>query len=325
MGLAMNRKQEEQEAVEALMAAEGVSEEEIMRDKLQAHIATTKISQTDVARAIGMSPSAVNMFLTGTYKNPLMVVKALKGYFFTKERQAGEVQLPELAETSVYNEVTGILNYVHSQRDIGVIYGPAGIGKSTALKAYKEITPQTILITANQTIAGTTGLLDEIATALGRAGGGSARRVRKVIVDLLKNSGRMLIVDEAQHLSYKALETLRSIYDECGIGIALAGNESIYGNMVGKGAAPFAQLFSRVGIKRELTGQIKLEDISALLGAELDSQSLAYLHRVALEPGGIRAVMKLYKLARISADEQGAEIDLDYLRNAAGFMMQRLA
>lgn len=322
MSIATVRSKEEQAAVSALLAAEGYPEEEILRDQLESHL-KTGVSQADVAKAIGVSASAVNMFLKGTYRNPKKIIELLKGYFKTLERQAGEVVLPELAETSVYKEVTSIVEYVHSQYDFGVIYGPAGIGKTTALNAYREVIPQAIFITADQTIGASKALLEEILYTINRPESGSTRRMMKTIVEVLKESGRILIIDEAQHLTYRALETLRAIYDKCKIAVLLAGNESIYGNMTGRSAAAYAQLYSRVGIRRSLTGKITLADIEALLGEELDKDSLAFLHRVSLEPGGIRVAMKLYKLGKIAAE--GNPVTIDHLRSAQGFMMQSRA
>ena len=52
--LAMHRQPEERAAIEALQAAEGFSEEEILRDKLADHLKEPNITQTQVAKAIGM-------------------------------------------------------------------------------------------------------------------------------------------------------------------------------------------------------------------------------------------------------------------------------
>lgn len=43
------------------------------------------------------------------------------------------------------------------------------------------------------------------------------------IVDKLKSSGRLIIIDEAEHLPYKSLELVRRIYDKANVGILLVG------------------------------------------------------------------------------------------------------
>lgn len=322
MGIVKARSREEQAAIERLQEAEGMSEEEILREKLSCHLKEKGITQSGVAKAIDVSASMVSMFLAGTYPNPEKIIPKIKSYFQSREKAADAVQLPELAETSVYKEVQAVLDYVHSQRDIGVIYGPAGIGKTTALRAFQEVTPLTVYITANQTTSGSKALLEEILYQLGRPESGTPRRMMRTIVEVLRDSGRMVIIDEAQHLSYRALETLRALYDQCNIGLILAGNESIYGNMTGRASAPFAQLYSRVGIRRPLSGRITLPDVKELLGGEVEKDSLAFLHRVALEPGGLRVVGKLYKLAKVAANNHGERLSIEYLRAAQDFMMQ---
>ena len=321
MNLAMNRSREEQAALDSLQLAEGMSEDDILRGKLLEHIqgGTTQVA---IAKALGFSSSALNMYLKGTYTSPEKIRHALKGYFKTKGNQQEAIKLPELAETTIYQEVTAVVEYAHKQRDIGVLYGPAGIGKTTALRAYQEITPQTLYITANQTLSGSRAILEEILQQLGKPEAGSARRMMLTIVNTLKDSGRLLIIDEAQHLSLRALETMRAIYDECGIAVILAGNESVYGNMTGKSAAPFAQLYSRVGIQRSLSGKVRMNDIAAVLGTEIGEESLAYLHKIALRPGGLRVVVKLYILAKTIANRQDQELTLDHLKAAQDFMLQ---
>ncbi len=321
MNLAMNRNMEEQAALDSLQLAEGMSEDDILREKLTNHL-KGDVRQVEVAKALGFGPSALNMYLKGTYKSPEKIRNALKGYFKTRGQQEGAIELPELAATTIYEEVTAVVEYAHRQRDIGVLYGPAGIGKTTALRAYQEITPQTLYITANQTLSGSRAILEEILQQLGKPEAGSARRMMQTIVNTLKDSGRLLIIDEAQHLSLRALETVRAIYDECGIAVILAGNESVYGNMTGKSAAPFAQLYSRVGIQRSLSGKVRMNDIAAVLGTEIGEESLAYLHKIALRPGGLRVVVKLYILAKTIANRQDQELTLDHLKAAQDFMLQ---
>lgn len=60
----------------------------------------------------------------------------------------------------------------------------------------------------------------------------------------------MIIIDEAQHLTVRALNHLRCISDESGVGICLIGNDDVYRKMKGSGKADFAQLFSRIGMRK---------------------------------------------------------------------------
>ena len=123
-----------------------------------------------------------------------------------------------------------------------------------------------------------------------------ARRLTAEIVDRLKGSGRVLIVDEAQHLTVRALNHLRCISDESGVGIALVGNEEVYSKLRGSGKADFAQLCSRVGMRKQVqTRDIKMEDIRSIFGRyELDEGVLKLLGGVANTPYGLRGAVNVY-------------------------------
>ena len=71
------------------------------------------------------------------------------------------------------------------------------------------------------------------------------------IVNKLKNSGRLIIVDEAENLPYRALELLRRIYDKAKVGILLVGLPKLLTNLKGN-KGQYKQLYSRVGVLAEL-------------------------------------------------------------------------
>ena len=85
---------------------------------------------------------------------------------------------------------------------------------------------------------------------VGRKRGGDV--IFRMIVQRLQGTKGLLIIDEAQHLSLLALESLRSIHDATACGLVLMGNESVYANLSGRRSAEFAQLFSRVGMVLKL-------------------------------------------------------------------------
>ncbi|MFM9673702.1 AAA family ATPase, partial [Streptomyces galilaeus] len=60
----------------------------------------------------------------------------------------------------------------------------------------------------------------------------------------------LLIIDEAQHLSEKAIEEIRSWNDKVGLGIALFGNVKVLRRIEGGGRDDaFAQLYSRLSMR----------------------------------------------------------------------------
>jgi hypothetical protein len=115
--------------------------------------------------------------------------------------------------------------------------------------------------------AGVTAALEEVALAVGlRDMPQSPARIHREVVARLKGTGGLVVVDEAQHLSVAALDALRSIHDAAGVGLALVGNDLVYGRMVGNRAAYLDRLFSRIGKRVRISGATQA-DIEAVARA----------------------------------------------------------
>ena len=152
-----------------------------------------------------------------------------------------------------------------------------------------------LAITIAPTYASITGVNELLAEQLG-VRERVARRLTREIVSKLKGSGRVLIVDEAQHLTVRALNHLRCISDESGVGIALIGNEEVYSKMRGSGQADFAQLFSRIGMRKQvLAGRLTAEDVASVFGGYgLEQAALDMLTAVARTNYGLRGAVNVF-------------------------------
>lgn len=297
-----------------------------VRQSLNEYIATTGKTQAEIARSVGVSDSRISQFRKGTYTGDNeSLAYSLQQMMNLDTRRQQTVKKPGFVVTSTAKEIMTVARYTHEHTDIGVIYGPAGIGKTIALKQYAQEYPSTVFITADVTTARAKALLEEIADKIGTKSSGTQSAIKRGIISELNRSGRMIIIDEAQHLAYEALEALRTImHDTCGTGVLLCGNEVIYSNMIGKRNAPFAQLFSRVGISRGLSKKVSLEDIRKIVCQDLPvmEECVQYFHSVANSPGGIRLAVKLFVLAWETANRINEPISLDILTSASEFLMQ---
>jgi DNA transposition AAA+ family ATPase len=70
--------------------------------------------------------------------------------------------------------------------------------------------------------------LEEIWKAIGKRNPEPERYMKEGIIDELRDSGRLIIIDEANQLNHKALEAIRVLHDKGNLGIVLAGNSIIY-------------------------------------------------------------------------------------------------
>ena len=115
------------------------------------------------------------------------------------------------------------------------------------------------------------------------------------IQEKLRNTDKVLIIDEAQNLKFLALEEIRAWVDEDpftgkpGIGIVLIGNDEVYNKMLGKQEAIFSQQFNRTRLHgRYRTVDVKKEDVSKLfpvLEERNMQQELNYLYNISTANG----------------------------------------
>lgn len=264
-------------------------------ESLREYIAKSGKTQTAVGTELGVSSGAISSFLSGKYKTPHTLIPKVCALLSMNAKKAVAPKAPGFAETSISRTVYNTVAYAHLRGVIAVVYGDAGVGKTSTVREYVKNDSLALLITISPTYSSITGVNELIAAQLG-VRERVARRLTAEIVDRLKGSGRVLIVDEAQHLTVRALNHLRCISDESGVGIALVGNEEVYSKLRGSGKADFAQLFSRVGMRKQVqTRDIKMEDIRSIFGRyELDEGVLKLLGGVANTPYGLRGAVNVY-------------------------------
>ena len=268
---------------------------EAARKNLIAYRDATKKSQARIARELGVSDGVVSSFLSGTYKTPHQIVDKVEALLSMVEHKELAPKAPNFVATSVSKQVIDAVEYCHLQGKIGVIYGDAGIGKTAALKHYISLHPETIFITISPVFATMSGVNDLLSEQVG-VKEKNARRIYTEIVNRLRDSGRVIIIDEAQHLTKKTLEHLRSISDEANIGICLVGNEEVYSRLKGSGKADFAQIFSRVAIRKPVfTSTIKERDIELIFSdSHFDKEAINFLYRISQTKYGIRGAVNVF-------------------------------
>jgi len=266
------------------------------------------LSQAQVAREAGVSSSSLTQLLGGNYAaDPRRLALKLGQWLLGLREREAQPQMPAApvwVETPTAGRVLDALGYAQMAEDIAVIYGGAGVGKSTAAREYQRRYPSVWIATMSPATAGVTPALEEVCLALGmRELPGGGARMQREIVARVRGTGGLLIVDEAQHLSVPALDALRAVHDATGIGIALLGNEILYARMTGgTRAAWLDRLFSRIGRRLRLP-RASREDV-ARLAAEYGvtgSGELKRLSAIGGQAGALRGVTKCLRLARLMA------------------------
>ncbi len=262
---------------------------------LKDYIRESGKKQVEVAAELGYSGAMLSSFLAGTYKTPHTVIPKVEELARVHEKKTVAPKEPGFAETSVSRCVMNAISYAHLRGTIAVVYGDAGVGKTCAVRQYMKKNSLALGVTMSPTYASITGVNELIAEQLG-VRERVARKITREIVGKLRGSGRVLVVDEAQHLTVRALNHLRCISDESGIGVALVGNEEVYGKLRGTGRADFAQLFSRIGMRKQvLTSSLTQEDIRQVFGGYgLGEDVLGLLAAVSRTPYGLRGAVNVF-------------------------------
>ncbi|HDS5613180.1 TPA: AAA family ATPase [Klebsiella pneumoniae subsp. pneumoniae] len=219
-------------------------------------------SQTQVARAIGKSTAVINQYLQGKYVGDVPAIDALARSFINREVEKEKSQkiTARFVPTVTSRKGMDVIRYAHLDGDLNVIYGAAGLGKTMILREYAAQHRDALLIEADPGYTARV-VLEELCGLLGISKRGNMHELSEACIAALRDSGRLLMVDEAENLPYRALETLRRIHDKSGIGLVLAGMPRLIINLKGK-RGEYQQLYSRVGFALCIGDSLPQSDIT---------------------------------------------------------------
>lgn len=298
-----------------------------VRDQVAATMAQEGLTRQVVSKESGVSYPTLSAWLNDAYDGRSdRVADQLRRWMASRTSRAAAraLALPPDAfiGTPSAEAFMTLLTRAQAIGDIGLITGQPGIGKTCAAREYRRRTPQVWMITCSPAVSTPKAVMEALAAELGLLDEQMISRMERQIVVKLRDTGGLVIVDEAQHLITGAIEQLRSVHDKAEVGLVLIGNPGVTTRIEGRGRrAEFAQVFSRVGVR--LTNQAEharrlRADTEALLGSWgiEDAAVRRRLLTVARTDGALRSLRKAVALMRLIAAGEPltpAHVDMAFL------------
>jgi len=275
------------------------------------------LSQNEMAGQMGMNSSILSQWRHGKYTGSNeeaenKIERWLAGYNAGEAYAAELPPDPEWVETPTARRVWNSIEMAHRLKSLVVVYGAAGAGKSKTCEHYRAERSNVWMFTPTKATCSARGMLMLMCDVLGLKDPGSGNyAVQKAILKKLSRSAGVLIIDEAQQLALGALDLLRQIQEQAGVGMVWCGNEPLYTQMTGGFRGPkFAQIFSRIAQRThiEINEADDVNPVAAAMGVT-DAESIKYLREIGVLPGGLRGVVKTLQLARMAAAGAGNELN----------------
>jgi DNA transposition AAA+ family ATPase len=296
------------------------------------YLSDARVSQSYLAKLIGMSPASLSMFLehrAGDWQSIALELDAALA-----ERAHRTPAAAPVVRTRVVKQILGVAGAILERPAIGMVHGGAGIGKTTALEHLRSEIPGCLYFVAATAQARPKGMLMAIAEAMGRYC--AAREMAVVYTNVCREMERyryrLFMIDEAHRYMGRGedcFEVLRDVFDRTGIPQLWVGTKDLrqhFNRRVERDDQPLAQIVSRTSVAVSLNDLAEdggtlfdsreIRELLASFRLKPDTQAMRLLVQFAslIDQGGIRAMLGLYRSACTLADKAGAQqVTLEHL------------
>lgn len=298
---------------------------EEQRNWLIEHRKATGASWAELAKRINIPQGTLSQFgsdrgYRGDEKS--LAEKIYRYRQMLAEQAQIDVEAPEIPsyfQTETSAQLEQLLKWAQRGR-IVVAAMNAGLGKTTTARHYAECFSNVYLATMSPSTAGVNNMQQEVLEALGeRDAVGTPQKLSRRIRERVRDQKNpLIIIDEAQHLSEKAIEEIRSWHDATGVGIALFGNVGVMQRLTGgTRSAAFAQLFSRVSMPLLRTTALRGDADALALAWNIHGKAeVDFLRKIVTLPGGLRGATMALELASMLAAADGETLQDHHLQDA---------
>ena len=239
---------------------------------ISAWMTESKYTQAALARLVRISPTTLSQMLNGIY--PTSPTKMLRSVAESIKRINDRGTQADVVETSVFKLAHASCIKARLNRNFSVFTAYVGTGKTVAIKNYQENNASTYLIEATPLMNVNTlvKLLAQQVLNYDIKGGQDVRF--NAVIDALRNTDSVVLIDEAETLTATQLHVIRRLSDIAGIGITLCGTENLRG-MINVKHGQFDQIRSRVGFLPPTIQTITRSDAAALVQMAYGAEEVA--------------------------------------------------
>ena len=293
-----------------------------VRNWLNTHKEEQELTWPQISKLTDVASPTLSLFSSAKYggDNDKIARKicAYRDRLTAQAAISGDLPLtPRWYDTATSARLLQLLRWAQSGKIVLIVTGP-GLGKTRAAERFAANDPNVWLATMSPSTAGVATMAIEVAEAIGLGEvKGSPQQISRSVKNRVRGKNGLLIIDEAQELTDKALNELRGWHDRTGLGIALLGNEIVVGQIEGRKSA-LAQISSRFSI-RHVQAIPMPGDLDALFDGWgiTDTAQRDFLAKVGKLPGALREVTNTIEIALMAAFGIGEPLSLSHLRNAA--------
>jgi len=153
----------------------------------------------------------------------------------------------------------GFARLVRENGTMGLVVGPTGIGKSRCAQAVADTYVGSVYLRIINGLHHPAGLTHALAVRLGVRDLRAMTRTDHYqthlerVIGALRDSGRLLLLDEAQKLTDAALELLRDLHDSTGVPILLIGVRDLHERIMRSVGPDHGQTYSRFDVIHHLS------------------------------------------------------------------------
>ncbi|WP_248928179.1 AAA family ATPase [Paenibacillus hamazuiensis] len=307
------------------------SKDEAVRAKLEDLVDKQGLKLKDIAEALGYSHSSLSRYIRKDYHSTELESAARAFLIGRGDLENGETApapgISDFYPTGVAVDIVGVCEQCFNHRDIGLIVGESGIGKTTALEKYAASNPKAVYIRAHGNMTQKT-LLRKMGASIGLTFRyHDIGSMIDALIEKLASEHVVFLIDEAEYLinpnsatPMRKLEMLRTLHDETeSFGLILCGMTRFKGFFLHGPSMKenLTQLWNRVFRGREFGGTER-KDVEPIMDRpDMDHDAKDELVARSLNQGGnLRRFMKLLKTAKSLADKKGSRITADIIRQA---------